>query len=100
MLQAYDLFRPAGVFGRQLPTVNSNAINTRDLLTVFGRERIVYENHPFFHNAFSLVQRKLWETIPFNETINGIEDRVWAQNVCDMGYKIVYEPSSLYHEHG
>ena len=26
----------AGVFGRQIPTINSNPIDTRDLLTVFG----------------------------------------------------------------
>lgn len=101
LLAVFQLFNPVGVFGRQLPTVNSNAIDTRDLLTVFGRERIIYETHPFFHNAFSMITKKAWETTPFDETINGIEDRVWAQSVVNHGGKIVYEPSAMvFHEHG
>ena len=91
----------AGVFGRQIPTKNSTPIDVRDLLTVFGRERIVYEKHPFFHNAFSLVNHGLWEQIPFDESLNGIEDRVWAREACDRGWKIVYEPDAVaLHEHG
>jgi glycosyltransferase involved in cell wall biosynthesis len=101
MLAVFQLFNPVGVFGRQLPTVNSNAIDTRDLLTVFGRERVIYETHPFFHNAFSMINRRSWETTPFDESINGIEDRVWAQSVVNNGGKIVYEPSAMvFHEHG
>ena len=101
LIEIFDLFEPAGAFGRQLPTVNSNAIDTRDLLTVFGRERIIYEKHPFFHNAFSMIRYDLWQTHNFDETIDGIEDRLWAQKMCDMGHKIVYEPrASVYHEHG
>ena len=91
----------AGVFGRQIPTKNSTPIDVRDLLTIFGRERIVYKTHPFFHNAFSLVNHSLWEQIPFDETLNGIEDRVWAQEACNRGWKIIYEPDAVaLHEHG
>ena len=91
----------AGVFGRQIPTKNSTAIDVRDLLTVFGRERIVYEKHPFFHNAFSMVNHGLWEQIPFDESLNGIEDRVWAREACNRGWKIIYEPDAVaLHEHG
>ena len=91
----------AGVFGRQIPTKNSTPIDVRDLLTIFGRERIVYKTHPFFHNAFSLVNHSLWEQIPFDETLNGIEDRVWAREACNRGWKIIYEPDAVaLHEHG
>lgn len=101
LLEVVDLFEPAGVFGRQLPTTRSSAIDTRDLLTVFGRERIIYEKYPFFHNAFSMIDRKIWETMPFDVKVNGIEDRIWANAVCAQGGKIVYEPrAAVYHEHG
>lgn len=91
----------AGVFGRQLPTSQSHPIDVRDLLTVFGREEIVYSQHPFFHNAFSLVRKDIWLRHRFDEQINGIEDRFWAKSVAAEGHKIVYEPSaSVYHEHG
>ena len=101
LIEVFDLFDPAGVFGRQVPTVNSNSVDTRDLLTVFGRERIVYEKYPFFHNAFSMIRFDLWHHVNFDESVNGIEDRVWAQIMCDLGHKIIYEPrASVYHEHG
>ena len=101
LMQCIDLFSAAGVFGRQIPTNNSTNIDARDLLTVFGRERIVYEKYPFFHNAFSLIDRSVWKDIPFSINTNGIEDRLWAYNVCSKGYKVIYEPSAIvYHEHG
>jgi GT2 family glycosyltransferase len=101
MIESIDVFEAAGVFGRQLPTEKSNPLDVRDLLTVFGRERIIYEQHPFFHNAFSLVERSVWEKVPFDDRINGIEDRLWALEVCRLGKKIVYEPNALvFHEHG
>ncbi|KJZ15946.1 hypothetical protein TW85_03420 [Marinomonas sp. S3726] len=101
MIESIDVFGAAGVFGRQLPTEKSNPLDVRDLLTVFGRERIIYEQHPFFHNAFSLVERSVWEKVPFDDRINGIEDRLWALEVCRLGKKIVYEPNALvFHEHG
>ena len=54
-----------------------------------------------FHNAFSLIDKSVWDTNPFSTETNGIEDRFWAYSVCSSGYKIVYEPSAIvYHEHG
>jgi len=101
LIEVQDVFSAAGVFGRQIPTKDSINIDTRDLLTVFGRERIVYEKYPFFHNAFSLIDASVWREIPFSTEVNGIEDRVWAHEVCARGYKVVYEPSAVaYHEHG
>jgi len=101
LIEVQDLYSAAGVFGRQIPTKDSIDIDIRDLLTVFGRERIIYEKYPFFHNAFSLIDKSVWRKIPFSTEVNGIEDRVWAYNVCASGYKVVYEPSAVtYHEHG
>lgn len=101
LVECMDIFSPAGVFGRQIPTVKSDPLDIRDLLTVFGRERIIYEKHPFFHNAFSMIDKAVWEDVPFEDRINGIEDRLWAKMVCEKGHKVVYEPSAVvYHEHG
>ena len=101
MIEVRHAYKAAGVFGRQVPTINSNPIDTRDLITVFGRERIVFESHPFFHNAFSLIDRAAWEICPFDENQNGVEDRFWARQQAMKGRKIVYEPDSIvFHEHG
>ena len=101
LIETRQCHNAAAVYGRQIPTTNSNPIDTRDLLTVFGRERIVYESHPFFHNAFSLIERSAWKESEFNEKQNGVEDRFWAKEQALRGRKIVYEPEAIvYHEHG
>lgn len=89
------------VYGRQLPTSKSTPHDIRDLLTVFGRERLVFKQYPFFHNAFGMIRRDLWQKFKFDESVNGIEDRVWARSLVKEGFKIVYQPeASVYHEHG
>lgn len=101
LLEVATRYGAAGVFGRQIPTVNSSAIDTRDLLTVFGREEIIYREEPFFHNAFSLVSLEAWKQLPFDEGVNGIEDRIWARQQARANQLIVYTPSAaVYHEHG
>ena len=101
MLNELENERVAGVFGRQLPTSSSTPFDVRDLLTVFGRERIVYDKFPFFHNAFSVIRRQSWEEVNFNESYNGIEDRLWAREQCLRNKRIVYCPDAkVFHEHG
>ena len=101
LLKAMAVKDVVGAFGRQLPTNNSRAVDVRDLLTVFGRERHIFEQYPFFHNAFSLIRASTWRDLKFDESLNGMEDREWANSVCAVGKKIVYEPSAcVFHEHG
>ena len=101
MIEVRRQYSAAGVYGRQIPTPGSNPVDTRDLITVFGRERIVFERHPFFHNAFSLIDRHCWRNCKFDENQNGVEDRFWAREQARRGKKIIYEPGSVvFHEHG
>ena len=101
LLDSMQNFSASGAFGRQLPTRHSLPYDIRDLLTTFGRERVIYKSFPFFHNAFSVVDTLCWAKHPFDESVNGIEDRVWATEQCLRGGTIVYEPSAqVYHEHG
>lgn len=91
----------AGVYGRQEPLPDTNDFDKRDLWTTFGIERRVQRKDYFFHNANSMIRRAVWEKHPFNEELNGLEDRMWAKEVLEEGYVIIYEPSaSVYHYHG
>src|SRR5581483_3781655 len=91
----------AGAYGKQEPLPDTNSLDKRDLLTVFGQERRVQEKDYFFHNANSMIRRSVWERIPFDEEIAGVEDRDWARRVLDEGYKLIYEPyAAVYHHHG
>ena len=91
----------AGVYGRQEPMSFSSTTDKRDLLLVFGLDRIIRTRDSFFHNANSILRRKLWEEFPFDNSVTNIEDRIWAQEMLNRGYKLLYEPdASVYHYHG
>jgi rhamnosyltransferase len=91
----------AGVYGRQEPMAFSTLSDKRDLLIVFGLDRKIQKYDSFFHNANSIVRRELWEKTPFDNSTTNIEDRLWAQEMLNLGYKLMYEPkASVYHYHG
>ena len=91
----------AGVYGRQEPMAFTNDVDKRDLINVFGLDRKIQRKDPFFHNANSMIKRDVWEKTPFSETATNIEDRLWAKEVLERGFKIIYEPeASVYHYHG
>lgn len=91
----------AGVYGKQQPLSYSSDFDKRDLLITFGLDRRVQVKDSFFHNANSIIRRAVWEEIPFDDQATNIEDRIWAKQVLDRGYRIIYEPeASVYHYHG
>ena len=91
----------AACYGRQEPLPDSNIFDKRDLWMTFGLDRRVQVKDYFFHNANSMIKRDIWEKFPFDETLSGVEDRAWARQVIEYGYKIVYEPeASVHHYHG
>lgn len=91
----------AGVYGRQEPLSFSTDSDKRDLTLIFGLDKKVQIKDSFFHNANGALTRKIWEKLPFDSSINHIEDRLWGKDVINAGYKIIYEPeASVYHYHG
>lgn len=91
----------AGVYGRQEPMDFTSDNDKRDLFTVFGLDKRIQKKDSFFHNANSIIRRKCWDLINFDEKLTNIEDRIWAQSILKKKYVIVYEPSaSVFHFHG
>ena len=101
LLRNLDDPKVAGVYGRQVPTRFTSAMDKRDLLLTFGLDRKVQIRDTFFHNANSMMSRAVWERFPFDEAVTNIEDRLWGRQVIDAGCCIVYEPdAAVYHHHG
>lgn len=89
------------VYGRQEPLPDSKATDKRDLWISFGLDRKEQRRDYFFHNANSIIRRSVWENIPFNENIHGVEDQDWAKKVLRGGARIIYEPlARVFHHHG
>jgi len=91
----------AGVYGRQVPTAFSKANDVRDLYITFGLDKRIQTKDYFFHNANSAIRMKLWQKYPFDEKLTNIEDRAWAKQITEKGYKLIYEPEAeVFHSHG
>jgi glycosyltransferase involved in cell wall biosynthesis len=52
------------------------------------------QNHPFSNNANAAIRRSLWEKLPYDESLTGLEDLDWAKRVQKLGYQVVYEPDA------
>lgn len=93
--------RVAGVYGRQWPMRSSSANTVSDLTNLFGPEVRVQEKDPLFHNANSMILKSMWGEQPFDSSVKNFEDRLWAQQVLDRGWRLVYQPSAgVFHHDG
>ncbi len=90
----------AGSYGKQLPAARTLPYEQRNLLTGFPFGSRRQTSQFFFHNANGALRREVWERLPFDESLPGLEDREWARRVLAAGWQIVYEPLAMvYHEH-
>ena len=61
---------------------------------------IRHQSYPFCNNANAAIRRCLWEEVPYDETLTGLEDLDWAKRVLSLGYGIAYVPEAeIIHVH-
>ena len=96
MVSGFKNAKVSGVYGRQIPTSYSSHNDVRDLFITFGEESRIQKNDSFFHNANSMIRRKTWVKVKFDEEATNIEDRIWAQkilrlvNSLNMNQRLLY----------
>jgi kynurenine formamidase/glycosyltransferase involved in cell wall biosynthesis len=56
----------------------------------FGERSDFAQATPFANNANSAFRRSVWEAIPFDETLTGLEDLDWAHRIMRQGHRIAY----------
>jgi glycosyltransferase involved in cell wall biosynthesis len=49
-----------------------------------------HQSHPFCNNANAAIRKSLWEQLPYDENLTGLEDIDWAKRAIEMRYKIAY----------
>ena len=58
------------------------------------------QKHPFCNNANAAIRRSIWEHMPYNEELTGLEDLDWAKRVTELGKKIAYSvEAEIVHVH-
>lgn len=117
MLQSMEKHKAAGCYARQIPRPDATSLTKRNLehwlsgtaerrVIRFDSPQCLWDQHPamryqscVFDNVTSMLQRSVWETIPFPETPFG-EDIEWAFRALCAGHTIVYEPDAeVIHSH-
>jgi rhamnosyltransferase len=53
------------------------------------------QSHPFCNNANAAIRRSVWEQLPYDETLTGLEDIDWGKRAIQMGKKIAYQADAL-----
>ncbi|MCB2227343.1 MAG: alcohol dehydrogenase catalytic domain-containing protein [Desulfarculaceae bacterium] len=91
----------AMTYGRQVGHQASKLSELLDFERTFGpHPKDPLANGCFANNANSAVRRELWEQMPFDEALPGLEDIAWAKHWVEQGWSVVYEPSAaLQHIH-
>jgi len=58
------------------------------------------QSHPFCNNANAAIRRQVWEQLPYDETLTGLEDLNWAKRAQQLDYQILYQPEAeIVHVH-
>jgi len=86
------------VFGNQIPIYRGKKITKRYIWSHFKNKLIqnMYsdiEDRYFLHNAFCFYEKVVLENNPFDETLQGKEDRYWAKAMIDKHQHYIYDPN-------
>ena len=85
----------AMVYGRQIGEGVTSIAEERDLANNFGDKSKILVEESFGNNANAAVRRSLWETIPFDESLPGLEDIDWAHKIQKKNFYIYYKADAV-----
>lgn len=95
-----ELIRPfqdeqvALVYGKQRGDERTRYSEHRVFSTWFPETSDPDQQHPFCNNANAAVRRRVWEEIPYDESLTGLEDLDWAKRARVAGHRVVYVASA------
>jgi glycosyltransferase involved in cell wall biosynthesis len=114
----YSVFISAHCYPKRsdwLENMISPMIKNKNIALVFGKQRgdktTKFSEHQIFHklypdddagirdvpfcnNANSAIRKSVWKKIRYDESLTGLEDVWWANQVIKKGYKIYYQPEA------
>jgi rhamnosyltransferase len=77
-------------YGRQVGDQRTKYSEARVLLQWFPASSISRQGHPFCNNANAAVRREVWEALPYDEVLTGLEDLEWARRAQAKGLEVSY----------
>jgi rhamnosyltransferase len=82
--------RVALAYGRQQTPPEGRFAEQRVLDQWFPLVSQTRQPHPFCNNANAAVRREIWERLPFDEDLTGLEDLDWGKRAQDAGWSVSY----------
>jgi GT2 family glycosyltransferase len=78
------------VYGKQRGSDTTKFSEHQVFVQWFPEQSNRNQDHPFCNNANAAVRRTLWERLPYDETLTGLEDLDWAKRAMQLGYRVAY----------
>jgi glycosyltransferase involved in cell wall biosynthesis len=96
MLNRWFFRNYVAIFGQQTPIYRGKKITKRYIWSHFNSDITdnMYskiEDRYFLHNAFCFYDKQFLLDNPFDEMLQGKEDRYWAADIVKKGYKYLYD---------
>lgn len=100
LLEAMHSHQVAGVCGSQVPYEQSNCIEYVYRRVWYGSSHLA-DTFRQFNLANAAIRRQYWDSLPFDETLEGCEDRHWSHSVRkNFQATFAFCPNAaVYHSH-
>ncbi len=90
LLAPFEDPRIALVYGKQRGEADAQFSEQQIFTRWFPEASTAWQTHPFCNNANAAIRRSLWQAMPFDETLTGLEDLAWGKGVLAQGHGISY----------
>lgn len=94
LLAPFDDPKVALTYGKQRGGEATKYSEYRVFARWFPDEANPHQDHPFCNNANAAIRRTVWERLPYDETLTGLEDIDWANRAMKQGHKVLYTPDA------
>ena len=88
------------VYGKQSGTDTTQFSEHRIFESWFPNKSELIKDNPFCNNANCAIRKSLWNEMPYNEELTGLEDLEWANRLVKRGLKLSYSAEAeIIHVH-
>ncbi len=90
LLAPFDDPQVALVYGKQRGAESTRYSEHQVFAAWFPDKSTKCQDHPFCNNANAAIRTSVWQSIPYDETLTGLEDLDWARRAMEAGFKVAY----------
>jgi rhamnosyltransferase len=100
LVRPFEESQVALSYGKQRGGVTNKYSEHRLFRKWFPSRSMMPQEAPFCNNANCAVRRDVWEEIPYDETLTGLEDLDWAKRAQGLGWQLAYRADAeIIHVH-